>query len=151
MPINEAAGFRKVGLNKEQRHAQEAAVYGVPVSTEQITLTHDEAERLRAMLAQHDRQSMPKQFDLNAPPKEPYRFQEFPCVIYDHEERVTKVVHSEEERAAYLAEGWRREAFGAELSEVALDPDEAAEVAKVDQLVHAKRGPGRPRKEPVTA
>jgi hypothetical protein len=152
MPLNEAAGFRKVGLNREQRHAQEAAIYGVQVSQEQITLSHDEAERLRALLTQHDKQSMPKQFDLNAPPKEPYRYQEFPCVIYDHEARATRIVHSAEERALWLAEGWDRKPFPAEAAEVSLDPDEAAEVANVDRVLNTKRGPGRPRKiETVSA
>lgn len=148
--MNEAAGFRKVGLNREQRAAQEAALLGVPLSTETITLSHDEAERLRAILQQHDKQSMPKQFDLNAPPKQPYTFQPFPQMIYDHENRQTRIVHSSEERSTWLAQGWREDAFPREVpTEVELDPDEAEEVRTVDRILQTKRGPGRPRKVEV--
>ena len=145
--MNEAAGFKRTGLNREQRAAAEAALLGVPLQTEQITLSHDEAERLRALLQQHDKQSMPKQFDMNAPPKIPYVFQPFPQMLYDHVNRETMIVHSAEERKEWLAQGWREDAFPREVpQEVSLDPDEAAEVAKVDMVLQAKRGPGRPRK-----
>lgn len=146
MPMNEAAGFKKVGLNREQRAAAEAALLGVPLQTEQITLSHDEAERLRAILQQHDKQSMPRQFDLNAPPKPPYVFQEFPDTVYNHELRLSQIVYSAEERRGYLEGGWSRRPFPAEQVEVSLDPDEAAEVAKVDMVLQTKRGPGRPRR-----
>lgn len=75
-------------------------------------LSHEEIERMRQIVQQHDAERKPMQvFDLNNPPKEPYRFQKFPMMVYDltHSEPghvVSQIVRSEEELESALARGW---------------------------------------------
>lgn len=48
---------------------------------------------------------LPSEFDLNNPPiLEPYRFQEFPKMLYRDDKNI--VVKDSEEEKAYLAKGW---------------------------------------------
>lgn len=48
------------------------------------TFTFEEVERMRKAIIEHDKENMPRNFDLNNPPKVPYRHQEFPKVVYMH-------------------------------------------------------------------
>jgi hypothetical protein len=138
-------------------------------------LTEVEISRMRQILAQHDSQSKPMTtIDLNNPPKQPYRFQKFPMMIYDlensqpaHEiERnrpnglgfetvhiaakvVSMVVQNEEQLKNALEAGWTEQApaFGEE-PEYALSAKLQNEAERVQsQIDSVKRGPGRPRKE----
>lgn len=162
MPIPEPGIYRPSNLTKAQQQAQLAAVYGV--SMEQ--LTHAEIERMRAIVASHDGERKPMTtIDLNNPPKQSYRFQKFPMMLYDlenshpshEEERPSKtgfgveVVHvaavvrsttvnSEEELQQALAEGWSQEAPGfSEESEQPLSPKLQKEVDQVQERVARTR------------
>ena len=135
MPIPEPAVYRPSNLTKTQRKEQLAAVYGVPMAPE---LTAEEIERMRQIVARHDSEHRPIQtFDLNNPPRQSYRFQKFPMMIYDHEnsypahdeERtvirgslpvqeifhvpaklVSKIVHNQRELDQALEDGWSEQA-----------------------------------------
>ena len=48
----------------------------------------------------------PKQIDLNNPPKEPYRFQPYPKMLYNHDNGHVMLVHSQKHEAAALKEGF---------------------------------------------
>ena len=48
----------------------------------------------------------PKQIDLNNPPKEPYRFQPYPKMLYNHDNGHVMLVHSQKQEAAALKEGF---------------------------------------------
>ena len=98
-------------------------------------LTHEEIERMRQIVLQHDQTNRKgiQEFDLNKPPKEPYRHQEFPRMIYDHAKRRTKIVHNADHLADALAAGWKKEPFPAEVEEPELDAATAAEAAAIDR------------------
>lgn len=117
-------------------------------------LSHDEIERMRQIVQQHDSQRKPIQIvDLNNPPKEPYRFQKFPKMVYDltHSEPghvVNRIVRSEDDLEAALAQGWSESApaYSDERIEP-LSPVYAAQAQRVDEQLAAGRPgrPGRPR------
>jgi hypothetical protein len=106
-------------------------------------LTHEEAERLRQILLQHDQQTQKgiKEFDLNNPPKERYRYQEYPRCIYHHTSGKTHIVHNEEQLKAHLAKGWSIEPTPIVEAEPALDAATQAEVEAVDRELR------KPKKE----
>lgn len=137
MPIPEPAIFRPSNLTKEQRQQQLAAVYGVSVTPE---LTETDIERMRQLLQQHDLKRKPAQIhDLNNPPREPYRFQKFPQMIY--RDSATRIVRSEAELSDALALGWTEQpvSFHQEREE-SLNPQYQAEAARVqEQINEAKR------------
>ena len=62
-------------------------------------LSFEDIERLRAILAAHDKDAAGKvnEFDLNAPPKLPYRHQEFPRAVYHHAKHQTTAVKNQAE------------------------------------------------------
>lgn len=147
--MNEARGpGRYAGLTREQKRQQEAAIYGLGLPTRN-TATHNsmdlsqftsaEIEKLRSALLQHDSATKPKDFDLNNPPKEPYRYQAFPRLIYDHVARKHKPVHSEEELDAHLAKGWSKEPYPAEVEETELSAADQAEAAEIDARLKKKK------------
>jgi hypothetical protein len=146
MPINEAAGIRRRShLTKEQKRQAEASIYGLqdsltPMPNEQFST--EDIDRMRAILAQHDAQNRGgiKEFDLNKPPKEPYTFQEFPKLVYDHTARKHQTVRNAHEEKAALTAGWRNEPYPAELPEPAeLDAEDAAEAARLDKIARKKK------------
>jgi hypothetical protein len=107
MPLNEAYGFHRSNLTKEQKRAAEAAVYGQPVPTmPPNALTPEEIERMRTLVAQHDSQGAVKEFDLNNPVTPPYVFQPFPTTVY-HAKLGNKVVPDQEALDEALAAGWK--------------------------------------------
>lgn len=99
-------------------------------------LTAAEIERLREIVLAHDKKNLGgmKEFDLNNPPKEPYRYQEYPRCIYHHESGRSKTVPHEAALTQALSEGWRLEP--APTSEPEAQPQlsaaEQAEVAAID-------------------
>src|SRR5215831_3851994 len=117
MPINESVNLRRSNLTKEQRREQEAAIYGLSTNEMIQQLSPEEIERMRAIVAQHDQQNKGgiKEFDLNNPPKAPYRHQEYPKMVYDHEERTHARVHNREQEQEALNAGYSLEPFPAEV------------------------------------
>ena len=139
-------------------------------------LTETEVAHMRQLLAQHDNGHKPMTTtDLNNPPKEQYRFQKFPMMVYDlsksypsyekDEPRrngmgiesvhypakvVSRTVHSEDELQHFLGEGWSEQApIYTEEREEPLSAKYANEASRVDAQIEeqrAKRGPGRPAK-----
>ena len=142
MPINESVNLRRSNLTKEQRREQEAAIYGL--STKQMIdqLSPEEIERMRAIVAQHDQTNKGgiKEFDLNDPPKVPYRYQEYPKVVYDHEGRRNFIVRNREDEKEALDSGLRLDPYPAEALEVGPEA-EAAEIERLDKVAR------RPRKQ----
>lgn len=127
------------------------AIYGVSMQAEQIT--HEEATRLRQILAQHDAERQPfRTIDLNNPPREPYHFQKFPKMVYDHQHSVPgnlviATVRSDDELAQALEDGWSENApaFG-DSPDDSLSPKYQAEAESIQNEIDIKRRPGRPRK-----
>lgn len=150
MPINEASGYRKAYLTKEQKREAEAAIYGLkPINPMDFQeLTAQEIERMRAIVAQHDRTNgKSEEFDLNNPKTPPYRYQRFPKMIYHHTKRENRIVRSEDELQGFSELGWVDVPYPAEPQDqqpVQLDAVSAAEAAKVDeqlaQLRKQKKG-----------
>ncbi len=76
-----------------------------------VTLTPQEADRLRQILDAHNAKNPQsnKEFDLANPPVKPYRHQEYPACMRHHGDMKEIQVKSAEEEAAKEAEGWTRE------------------------------------------
>ncbi|HVH87682.1 MAG TPA: hypothetical protein VM912_13225 [Terriglobales bacterium] len=164
MPIPEPSLYRPSNLTRQQRQEQLASIYGVPMN-----LTPEEIERMRQIVQQHDSDRKPIQtVDLNNPPKQPYRFQKFPMMVYDlvnshpaHDEErpsrngfgmdvfhvpakvISLMVQSEEQLQEALAAGWSEQA--PDFSEERVEALSAAYQAEVEQ-VEERRRRGRPRK-----
>lgn len=134
-------------MTRQERQEAEAQVYGLtrtPMTPGQFS--SEDIERMRAFLAQHDAASgkgpgVIKEFDLNNPPKEPYRFQEFPKLVYDHDELKHKVVRNPKEEKAALAEGWQLEAYPRDQVEqpTVEERADAAEIERLDKLAREKK------------
>jgi hypothetical protein len=135
MPLNEAHGFHRSNLTKEQKRAAEAAVYGQPVPNMPATsLTQEEIERMRTLVAQHDSQGTIKEFDLNNPPQVPYTFQPFPTTVYHHATKRNKVVANLEAFEEALGAGWSHTPVPSEPPpELELDAATKEEAAAVDK------------------
>ena len=72
-------------ITEEQKRIQEAAAYGLPQNAGlPANYTHEQIEFLRGLIFQHDAQNaaMTREFDLNKPPTPPYRYQEYPRLVY---------------------------------------------------------------------
>lgn len=115
-------------------------------------LSHEEAERLREILMQHDKKNNagPNSFDLHNPKVPPYRHQEFPKLVYHHENSkpskdtakinrdgnqevihtpahlATKQVNNQDELEAALAAGYQEKP--PVLKHVGLNPEEESEI-----------------------
>jgi hypothetical protein len=141
------------------------------MSTAQLSET--EVAHMRQILAQHDSEHKPMTTtDLNNPPREQYRFQKFPMMVYDlahshpsHDKTqprsngagvetvhipakvVTSVIHSEDELQQVLMQGWSEKAPDfTEEREEPLSARYANEAHQVDEQIEAaRRKPGRPR------
>lgn len=149
MPLNEAAGMKpRRTLTKEQIREAEAACRGVPTIQSmfpQANLTPDQMEQLRAILNAHDasKSGPPKEFDLNKPPQEPYRFKEFPKLVYRHDTREHKAVPNAAEEKRALDAGWKTEAYFRQQDTVAgpsVEESEAEEIARLDALAKKPKG-----------
>lgn len=123
MPLYEARGLRARNSNykpltKEQKREAHAALFGVPSrasSMNTLDLTNEDAERMRALLAQHDasHRNESKEFDLNNPPKQPYTHQPFPTTVYHHAKRLNRKAKNAQELAEALAHGWQQKPYPA--------------------------------------
>jgi hypothetical protein len=113
MPIPPPARYVRSNLTAEQKQGQLAACYGVDMPVE---LSREEVERMRQIVQQHDAARKPMQtIDLNNPPKENYRYQKFPKMVYDLQKSepghlVTLIVNSETQLADAIDNGYSDEA-----------------------------------------
>ena len=114
-------------------------------------LSFEEVERMRQIVQMHDASRKPMTTtDLNNPPKEPYRFQKFPMVVYADNQ--TRIVRSEDELQSALGEGWSQDASSFnDKPEESLSAAYQMEAAQVQQKIEeaSKRKPGRPRASEV--
>lgn len=135
MPLNEAGGPKRSNLTQQQKSQAMAAIFGIEetlMSNEQ-QLSSQEIERMRSILAQHDAAKPVNEFDLNNPPKQAYRHQEFPKMVYHHESRKQKIVKDEMQLEQHLQNGWSRDPFVAEEEAPVLSTREQQEVARLDK------------------
>lgn len=143
MPMNEAGGYRRSNLTRQQQRDQELAIYGRSpepfMSTNTPQFNQAQLDQMRAILAQHDSQStgVVKEFDLNNPPVQRYVHQEYPKFVYHHDKRAEKVVHSKDQEDGFLKLGYQTKPFPAEVPEVELDDADAAEVAALKAEIEA--------------
>jgi hypothetical protein len=98
-------------LTNEQKRIQETAAYGLPQQRQTLDvsgMTHEQIEALRGVLFQHDaaNAAMTREFDLNKPPTPPYRYQEYPRMLYRDTE--TAIVRNQMELEQSLASGWSK-------------------------------------------
>lgn len=150
MPLNEASGFTRSGLTREQKQQQEAAIYGLDkgqMAPNTSPLTPDEIERMRAIVAQADQSSgKVNSFDLNSPPKLPYRHQEFPRAVYDHENGAHRTARNQAHLDELVEAGYSLESLpaDADAAQPELDAETAAEAAAIDaQLVKTRKAAPR--------
>jgi len=165
MPIPEPSSSRPSNLTKQQQQDALAACYGVtPMPTQQ--LSESEIAHMRTLLAQHDSENKKVTIhDLNHPPREPYRFQKFPMMVYDLQNSypsqdkvrpkangagvetvhipakvVSRLVQSEDQLQAALADGWDEEApaFNEERVEP-LSAQYSNEAGRIDAEIEATR------------
>ena len=97
-----------MNLTEEQKQIQQTAVYGLPQrqSIDVSGMSHEQIEALRGVLFQHDAQhaAMTREFDLNKPPTPPYRYQEFPRLVY--RDSKTALANNADELEELLARDW---------------------------------------------
>jgi hypothetical protein len=104
-------------------------------------LTPQEIERMRAIVAGHDRtQGKVNQFDLNAPPQVEVRYTPFPRMLYNHSARTFAIVQNEAQLEEHLAAGWSKEPYPQDPPEpVQLDAASAAEAEAVQAALKKKK------------
>jgi hypothetical protein len=144
------------GLTKEQKRQAEAAIYGVPadIAMSPSQLTPEEIERMRAIVAQHDRGANQNEFDLNAPKQKPYRYEEFPRLMYNHATRAHRPARNQAELDAALEAGWSKEPFpadDAEAGEPELDATNAAAAAATEKRLEEARAEAARKKAAAAA
>lgn len=145
MPLNESKSFPRSNLTKEQKQEQLAVLYGLQKGSSMSLLDQlSPAERAQLIAEVKDAinapQAPPREFDLNNPPKVDYKHQEYPRMVYHAESRGTALVHSDEELASALEQGYSKEPFPAEVPEVELSAADAAEAADVDRRLRKRKG-----------
>ena len=121
-------------------------------------LSFEEVARMRQIVAQFDADRKPMStVDLNNPPREQYRFQKFPMMVYDLTRSTpAKVFHktadSEEELQDLIEAGWSVQApeFTEEREEP-LSPQYQAEAARVDDQIETLRQKRAYNRKPVAA
>lgn len=149
MPIYESRGPKRGALTRDQKREAEAAIYGLEGDTSLSSpqITPQEIERMRQLVAQHDSQGGIKDFDLNNPPRLPYKYQEYPRIVYHHADRKMRTVNSDEELELALEAGYEKEPYPQEVEAPTLDAATAAEVAAVDRKIAESRKPKKQPKE----
>jgi hypothetical protein len=142
MPLNEARGFNtRKQLTAEQRYEAHAQILGLDTRNtmeQELNLTPEQIEGMRSFLARHDARNRGKEFDLNNPPKEPYRHQEYPTLVYNHRKRTHKLVHNDKELKTALDAGWRKDPPTEEPEDHEPLPVEEATPAKVEPKADPK-------------
>lgn len=132
-------------MNANQRREAVAQIFGLDSrSMPNTSLTVDEIEKMRQLVAAHDANNNfggIKEFDLNNPPKQPYRYQEFPRIVYHHKLGKTKVVHSAEELLHAEARGYSKDAPFTPQSEEELELDEESllEIGALEEKARSGR------------
>jgi hypothetical protein len=71
-------------------------------------LTFEERIKMRRYLDQLDQKEAggSKTFDLNKPPQDPYRYREYPILLYRHATGENRPAYDFEQRQKMLADGW---------------------------------------------
>ena len=110
-----------------------------------MSISHEDAEKMRQILAEHDRAEPPRTFDLAKPPVEPYVYREFPRFVFGPEGK-TRVVHDAAELKRAAASGYEPNppAPPQELAESRDDGEPAGELvedgeAEPEEPVEAKK------------
>lgn len=117
MPINEAV-YRS-NLNPQQQRAAEVALF-----KEQMNYSDGYSQ-------QHE-SSIPKEFDLNNPPRQRYVYQEFPRMMYHHVKRETRIANNENDVKAATKAGWSKEPFPMEVEQPEPSSADLAAIAQQD-------------------
>lgn len=109
-------------------------------------LTEMDVIKMREMLAQHDAEQDPiRVIDLNNPPRQPYKYQKFPKIVYDLESSTEQkiayvVVEDEESLQAYLEAGWSEQPPSfSEIREEDLKPAYQMEANQVEEKLEEAR------------
>jgi hypothetical protein len=149
MPLNESVRpVRRSHFTQQEIRDAERSIYGLPKDTMPRTqpnepaLSESEIQHMRHILARHDKGGGRKlrEFDLNKPPVEPYRHEEYPKAMHNHVTRKTKDALDAAHEEELAGQGFQPEAFPNELPlEPALDAAEAAEVAALDKQARKKK------------
>lgn len=135
MPIPEPGRYRPSNLTKQQQREELAAAYGVPMPQQ---LSEEQYEQMRILLAQHESERKPVTVvDLNNPPREAYRHQKFPMMVYDLEHSkpskfATATVGSEHELQQAIEDGWSQ--TPPEYREERIEPLSARLQAEADEV-----------------
>ncbi len=165
MPIPDPGIYRPSHLTRKQQDEQERVIRGVAMSE----FTQEDIEKMRRMVQDHDAKHKGAPIiDLNNPPKEPYKFQKFPMMVYNHAQsepardkqtqgknglelvhvpakRVSKVVKNEHELELALKAGWSEQAPEFEAEADAPEEEEAGgvEVGAEEEAPVRRGGRGR--------
>lgn len=101
-------------------------------------LSEEQYEQMRILLAQHESERKPVTVvDLNNPPREAYRHQKFPMMVYDLEHStpgkfITGLVNSERELEEAIEAGWSQ--APPEYREERIEPLKASLQAEADAM-----------------
>lgn len=142
--INEVPPHPTAQMTPEQRRQAEAAILGLPADNgEPKTFTPEQIEFMRTAVAQADSHIRTREFDLNNPPRKPYRHLEYPKMLYHHADRVSKVVRSREQEDGMLELGYVHEPFANAAVDAlpVLDAATQAEIARLDAIARQPRKP----------
>lgn len=140
MSINEL-DYRKTNLSQEQVQQAESAIYGLSQTSQPAgavdpkTMTAEQAEFLRNVLLQYDSgHGQINEFDLNKPPQKPYKYQEYPRMIYHHERRKYMIVQNRDQLDMQLARGFQLDPYPMEVdNSPVLDMTTVAEARAMDE------------------
>jgi hypothetical protein len=134
--MNESRGVRPRGnLTSQQKREAEIAIYGsLETPMPEIAPSPAELQQMRLLLAKYSSQpGSIKEFDLNKPPQEPYRHQEFPKMMYHATKKHVAAIDAAHQEALE-ADGHQTTPVGVEEvpSQPALSAADAAEAAGID-------------------
>lgn len=103
---------------------------------QQSQFSQFDIDRMRSILEEHDKRNprMVREFDLNNPPKEPYRHQEFPKIVYHHGKRKHVAVHDAAQQAKALEAGYKIEPYLNEVAPAVELESEDEEIARLDKI-----------------
>jgi len=73
-----------------------------------MNLTHEQIEGMRRFVQSYDAQNaaITREFDLNKPPTPPYKYQEYPRMLYRGTQ--TSIVHDDDECELMLSQNWSK-------------------------------------------
>jgi len=128
-------------LTEQQKRQQEAAAFGLPqADIDPSKFTHEQIEAFREVVFARDaaNAAMTREFDLNKPPTPPYRYQEFPRMLYRKDKTV--IVKNAAEQAKLLTQGWNLQpVWDVAVPGAGIDAAAAAEAAAIDAQLNPKR------------